>query len=135
MHAGSFRLRFIKRHLLMLMVAFGWLFIQSQMAIAAHGCHLSVQGENVMVQHLDHHMMMDNDAPQMDMMNTPLCEKHCVPDQAPKEGHHPSLVALPVSLTLSMVQPVYLSLSRDAGTLSPPAAGPPATIRFCRFRE
>lgn len=120
---------------MMLLMAFGWLFVQSQVALAAHGCHVSAQGETVMIQHADHQMMMDNSAPQMDVTDTPLCEKHCVPDQAPKENHHPSLMALPVSLTVTTPAPAYRSVSQDGWSLTPPAAGPPATIRFCRFRE
>ncbi|PDO87024.1 hypothetical protein [Kosakonia pseudosacchari] len=136
MYAGwLYRLRFMKRHLLMLLMAFGWLLIQSQVAIASHDCDVSVQGENMMVQHMNHQMAMPDTAPQMDMMKTPLCEKHCVPDLAQKDTDHTSLVALPVSLTLSVAEPVCDSVAHDGWSLTPPAIGPPATIRFCRFRE
>ncbi|QHM97232.1 DUF2946 domain-containing protein [Kosakonia sacchari] len=136
MHAGwLYRLRFIKRHLLMLLLAFGWLLIQSQVALASHDCSVSVQGEHMMVQHMDHRMMMSDSAPHMDMMKTPLCEKHCVPDLAQKDTDNASLVALPVSLTLVAAEPVCSPVAHDGWSLTPPAIGPPATIRFCRFRE
>lgn len=135
MHAGwLYRLRFIKRHLLMLLMAFGWLLIQSQVAIASHDCDVSVQGETVMVQHMDHMMMADS-APQMNVMKTPLCEKHCVPDLVQKDTPHQPLVALPSTLALAVVKPVCTDVSREGWSLTPPAAGPPATIRFCRYRE
>lgn len=118
----------------MLLVAFGWLLVQSQVAIASHNCDLQVQGERAMSQHMAHMMMPDN-APRMDMMKTPLCEKHCVPDVAQKDGGHPPLVALPVSLALVDVPPVCSPVVHEGWSLTPPAAGPPATIRFCRFRE
>lgn len=118
----------------MLLIAFGWLLIQSQVAIASHDCELRPSGESMMVQHMDHMMMADS-APNMNTMKTPLCEKHCVPDLVQKDVHHPSLVALPVSLTLAVADPVCPSAPHEGWSLTPPAAGPPATIRFCRFRE
>ncbi|WP_312691409.1 DUF2946 domain-containing protein [Kosakonia sp.] len=118
----------------MLLIAFGWLLIQSQVAVASHDCALSVQSGNVMVQHMDHRMMAGS-APQTNTLKTPLCEKHCVPDLAQKETPHPPLVALPVSLSVAVVRPVCHEMSREGWSLTPPAAGPPATIRFCRYRE
>ena len=102
----------------MLLMAFGWLLIQSQVAIASHNCDLSVQGENVMVQHMDHRMAMSDSAPQMDIMKTPLCEKHCVPDLAQKDTDHASLVALPVSLTLAVAEPACASVAHDGWSLT-----------------
>lgn len=87
MHAHwSHRLRFLKKHLLMLLLAFGWLLIQSQMALASHDCAIAPQGETVMMQHLDHQMTHPQVA------NAPLCDKHCVPDTVQKIDH-PPLVA------------------------------------------
>ncbi|MGP3593919.1 hypothetical protein [Vagococcus sp. WN89Y] len=135
MHAAwLYRLRFIRRHLAVLLVAFGWLLIQSQVAIASHDCALPSLQESRVVQHMNH-MMMAEKAPQTAEMKTPLCAKHCVPDMAQKEGDHQPLVALPVSATLAVAKPVCAPLSRERWSLTPPAAGPPATIRFCRFRE
>ena len=135
MHAAwLYRLRFIKRHLLMLLIALGWLLIQSQMAIASHGCALPVPGEAMAQQHL-HHLAMGDDAPKAHAMKAPLCEKHCVPDQVQKESHYPSLAALPATLTLAIAEPVCSAITSRSWVLTPPAVGPPATIRFCRFRE
>lgn len=135
MHAAwLYRLRFIKRHLLMLLIALGWLLIQSQMAIASHGCTLPVPSEAMAQQHL-HHLAMGDDAPKAHAMKAPLCEKHCVPDQVQKESHYPSLEALPATLTLAISEPVCSAITSRSWVLTPPAAGPPATIRFCRFRE
>jgi len=135
MHAAwLYRLRFLKRHLAVLLVAFGWLLIQSQVAIASHDCALPSLQESRGVQHMDHMMLADN-APPAAVMNTPLCAKHCVPDMAQKESGHQPLVALPVSVTLAVAKPVSTLLSCEGWSLAPPAVGPPATIRFCRFRE
>lgn len=129
MHAHwSHRLRFLKKHLLMLLLAFGWLLIQSQMALASHDCAIAPQGETVMMQHLDHQMTHPQVA------NAPLCDKHCVPDTVQKIDH-PPLVALPIAVTLDVVPLPSLAAPRSEWSLTPPAVGPPATIRFCRFRE
>ncbi|WP_312949733.1 DUF2946 domain-containing protein [Superficieibacter sp.] len=130
MHAhGIYRLRFLKKHLLMLLLAFGWLLIQSQMALASHDCALQPQGEAVMIQHLDHQMTHPAVA------KAPLCDKHCVPDTAQKITDHPPVVALPVAMTLDVMPLPCQAAPRSEWSLTPPAAGPPATIRFCRFRE
>lgn len=131
----SGRLRAMKRHLMMLLIAFGWLFIQSQVAIASHDCDLDMQGETVMAQHYDH--MMTDDAMQSPahLVKAPLCDKHCVPDVAQKDTSHPTPMALPVSITLAVAKPVCVDTVSEGWSLTPPAAGPPTTIRFCRFRE
>jgi len=129
MHAHwSYRLRFLKKHLLMLFLAFGWLLIQSQMALASHDCAINVQGEAVMMQHMDHQMN------QPQVAKAPLCDKHCLPDTAQKMDH-PPVVALPATLTLAVVPLPCQAAPRSSAFSTPPATGPPATIRFCRFRE
>jgi hypothetical protein len=141
MHTGWVsRLRAMKRHLMMLLMAFGWLLIQSQVAIASHDCDLDMQGATVMTQHYDHMMtgnVVSDSAmqPPVHAMKAPLCDKHCIPDVAQKETGHQSLVALPVSITLAVVKPVCVDTAQQGWALTPPAIGPPATIRFCRFRE
>lgn len=134
MHTGgSAGLHAIRRHLAMLLIAFGWLFIQSQVAIASHDCQLDVQGEAVIAQH--HHMMPETLTPSVHLAKAPLCDKHCVPDTAQKESGHFTPVALPVSVTLAVVAPVCIESPHEGWSLTPPATGAPATIRFCRFRE
>ncbi|AUC44257.1 hypothetical protein D083_3908 [Dickeya solani RNS 08.23.3.1.A] len=65
----------------------------------------------------------------------PLCEKHCLPDSASQDLPSLSLLALPVSdelLPVPTPEPVTVGSNR---WFTPPVAGPPAEIRFCRFRE
>ncbi|HEY4435919.1 MAG TPA: hypothetical protein VGN40_07130 [Lelliottia sp.] len=133
MHASwTYRLRFLKKHLLMFLFAFGWLLIQSQVAVASHDCTLSPRGESAMIQHMD---MMDT--PQHHQLSniSPLCEKHCVPDQVQKDPAQPQLVAIPATMTITLNTLSCSEVAHSAWSLTPPAAGPPATIRFCRFRE
>lgn len=125
----TYRLRFFRQHLTMLLVAFGVLVLQSQLALAAHQCDLNLMGDSTMLQHVQHQDMPSS------FMKTPLCEKHCVPDSAQKVADHSPVVALPVTLTLAVVSAPAQSAPRADWTLKPPAVGPPATIRFCRFRE
>nr|WP_097164654.1 hypothetical protein [Enterobacter sp. CC120223-11] len=125
----TYRLRFFRRHLAMLLVAFGVLVLQSQLVLAAHQCDLNLMGDSAMLQHVEHQKLPSS------TMKTPLCDKHCVPDSAQKLADHPPVVALPVTLTLAAVEIPCQSVSRADWTLKPPAVGPPATIRFCRFRE
>ncbi|WP_330984507.1 MULTISPECIES: DUF2946 domain-containing protein [Enterobacterales] len=125
----TWRLRFLRRHLTMLLVAFCVLILQSQLVIASHHCELSPLGDSAMLQHLEHQTMKQTE------MKTPLCEKHCVPENSPKPVEQPPVIALPASTTLALVDlPCEATMAAD-WTLKPPAAGPPATIRFCRFRE
>ena len=133
MHASwTYRLRFIKKHLLMFLLAFGWLLIQSQVAVASHQCSMDLRGEVATIQHME---MMAQPGPYYAAGASPLCEKHCVPDQVQKDPAQPHLVALPATMTLTLTTPECSSASHSAWSVTPPAVGPPATIRYCRFRE
>ncbi|MDY1036312.1 hypothetical protein GJV04_08765 [Enterobacteriaceae bacterium RIT714] len=133
MHASwTYRLRFLKKHLLMFLLAMGWLLVQSQVAVASHDCSLNLRGEMAMIQHTD---MVAKPLSHEVSVLSPLCEKHCVPDQAQKDPAQPQLVALPAAMTLTLNTPPCSATPHSAWSLTPPAAGPPATIRFCRFRE
>lgn len=133
MHASwTYRLRFLKKHLLMFLMAFGWLMIQSQVAVAFHSCTIDVRGEVAAIQHMD---MMATPGIHSAADASPLCEKHCVPDQAQKDPAQPQLVAIPAAMTLTLNSPECTSASHSAWSVTPPAVGPPATIRYCRFRE
>lgn len=127
-----YRLRYLKKHLLMLMFAFGWLLIQSQLAVASHDCAINVRGETATIQHLDMMAM-----PQHHAAPAPsgLCDKHCVPEQVQKDTGHPQLVALPAAMTVTLNAPDCAAVASSSSVVTPPAVGPPATIRFCRFRE
>ncbi|KNC93068.1 hypothetical protein [Trabulsiella odontotermitis] len=134
MHANWInRLRFMKKHLLMFLLAFGWLFIQSQIALAAHRCDIDMQGDIAAIQHQDH-QMAKGDMQQVNPQGS-LCEKHCIPDSSPKMPDHPVHAALPATLELVAVEQPCQTISDAAWSLTPPASGPPATLRFCRFRE
>lgn len=127
------RLRFIRKHLLMLLVAFGWLFVNSQLAVASHDCQIDVTSEAVSVQHSQHMQMADHGAKLK--TSGALCDKHCLPDVMQKDNGHSELVAIPVADSLALVVPECAPPLAPVATLTPPATGPPATIRFCRFRE
>ncbi|MEO3989568.1 DUF2946 domain-containing protein [Pseudocitrobacter cyperus] len=114
----------------MLLLAFGLWFIQCQVVIASHDCPLTPTGEVAMIQHMDH-QMSPHDSP----TNMSLCGQHCVPDSAQKTLDNTSLLAIPVVMALAVVMPSCVGREEEAWSLTPPAAGPPATIRFCRFRE
>lgn len=134
MHASRGNcLHCLRKYLLILLLAFCWLLIQSQVAIASHHCDLSVDGEAVMLQHQQHQMA--EATPVYNMMKGPLCEKHCVPDIMQKDPQHTPLIAIPATTTLAVVMPLCAETADSGWALSPPATGPPATIRFCRFRE
>lgn len=117
----------------MLLMAFGWLLIQSQVAVASHDCDLNVQGASIIAQHA--HMTAQPVPTQAHAMSAPLCDKHCVPDAAQKESGHSPQVAIPAALTLAVNLPDCETFTPTLWSLTPPAAGPPTTIRFCRFRE
>lgn len=72
MHASwTYRLRFIKKHLLMFLLAFGWLLIQSQVAVASHQCSMDLRGEVATIQHME---MMAQPGPHYAAGASPLCE-------------------------------------------------------------
>lgn len=126
-------LRVLRQHLWMLTMALGFLLVAGQTAQASHGCPLDVEGQVVSVQHQVH--MMADDASSSHAAASPLCEKHCVPDVMQKESPQIQLLALPVADTLAVIEPQCVYQTQSYWSLTPPAAGPPATIRFCRFRE
>lgn len=124
--------RFFRKHLLMLLLAFGWLFINSQVAVASHDCPVNIT-QALSVQH-NSHMLMSS-SKEMVKAKGSICEKHCIPDVMQKDNGHSSLVALPASGSLALVVPESTETVTPVALITPPATGPPATIRFCRFRE
>ncbi|WMY73301.1 DUF2946 domain-containing protein [Buttiauxella selenatireducens] len=127
------RLRFFRKHLLMLLMAFGWLFVNSQVAVASHDCPVNISLQSLSIQHSDHMLM--NSTRDLAKTKGMLCEKHCIPDVMQKDNGHTSLAALPTANTLALVVPECNETVSSVALISPPATGPPATIRFCRFRE
>ncbi|RPH26877.1 DUF2946 domain-containing protein [Buttiauxella warmboldiae] len=127
------RFRFFRKHLLMLLLAFGWLFVNSQVAVAAHDCPVDISAQSLSVQH-NEHMLMGNHRDGVKAKGT-LCDKHCIPDVMQKDNGHSSLAVLPATDTLALVVPECSETATSRALIAPPATGPPATIRFCRFRE
>ncbi|MCL2894689.1 hypothetical protein [Brenneria tiliae] len=124
------------------LLALCWLFLNAQLAIAGHQCDLAVGPDSPLMQHQAHLQQTTSHHSHHDVMpkptadqQTPLCEKHCVPDSIKKDNASLVLLALPVSSELALAdQPHAVNCASEAW-FSPPAAGPPAEIRFCRFRE
>jgi hypothetical protein len=127
------RWRFIRKHLLMLLLALGWFFVNSQVAIASYDCPVDMTAGPMVAPH-NGAMQMPEKAMQAKISN-PLCEKHCVPDVMQKDNGHSSPVALPVTNSLALIAPQCSTAVESTSYVTPPATGPPATIRFCRFRE
>lgn len=117
----------------MLLLAFGWLFVNSLVAVASHDCPVEISASSLSVQHSEH-VLMKNQWDRVKAKGT-LCDKHCIPDVMQKDNGYSSLVALPVTDTLALVTPECQEVVTSVALLTPPATGPPATIRFCRFRE
>ncbi|KHT39413.1 hypothetical protein SNR26_10225 [Pectobacterium brasiliense] len=124
------------------LLALCWFFLNAQLAIAAHQCDITlgqtsptIQQQRADIQQLSAHASHEIKASYVASPQTPLCEKHCVPDNVTQDNGSLALLALPVSGELVLADnPVTLSPTSDVW-LSPPAVGPPAEIRFCRFRE
>ncbi|MEQ9886811.1 hypothetical protein [Pectobacterium zantedeschiae] len=129
-----------------LLLALCWLFLNAQLAIAGHQCDMTLSQISPAIQHQAHLQQSDVQplsshahhavkASYAADQQTPLCEKHCVPDSVKQDNGSLALLALPVSSELVVADnPVMLNQACDTW-FSPPAAGPPAEIRFCRFRE
>ncbi|MCV9877978.1 hypothetical protein [Brenneria izbisi] len=125
------------------LLALCWLLLNAQLAIAAHQCDLTLNPTSTFMQHQSHlqpdpsHEMQNAGAmpSQMAEQQTPLCEKHCVPDTIKQDNANLTLLAIPPSSELALAsQPPSVDCASDVW-FSPPASGPPTEIRFCRFRE
>ncbi|MGM3161130.1 hypothetical protein [Dickeya undicola] len=125
------------------LLALCWLLLNTQLAVAGHRCGLSVMAAPVSIQHDAHRTQqsaaMSEMQPTSAMSSTadsgPLCEKHCLPDSANQDLSSLSLLALPASTELLPVQPPEQASHSNNNWFTPPVVGPPAEIRFCRFRE
>ncbi|MGI3106840.1 hypothetical protein [Dickeya fangzhongdai] len=125
------------------MLALCWLLLNAQLAVAGHRCELAVTAAPVSIQHDAHRMQPDVVMPDMPAAHvmqsaadvSPVCEKHCLPDSASQDLPSLSLLALPVNSELLPAQPPEPVTASSNSWFTPPVAGPPAEIRFCRFRE
>jgi hypothetical protein len=127
------RLRFAKKRAAAWLLMACWLLLNSQLAIANHNCELQLSAEAPMAQHMMH--MQQSAEPDQVLTTDPLCEKHCVPDSLKQDHANLTLAALPVSNELLLAAPVPQVHLSQATWQTPPIAGPPAEIVFCRFRE
>jgi hypothetical protein len=110
-----------------------WLLLNAQLALASHHCDLPASVASTASQHAGH--MQDASGEQHLQSQTPLCEKHCVPDSSKYDNGTLSLVALPASSSLMLAAVDVSEPLCSAAWTSPPIVGPPAEIQFCRFRE
>ncbi|KAA8999881.1 hypothetical protein FJU30_11310 [Affinibrenneria salicis] len=134
----TYRLRSHKRRWAWLLTLC-WLFVNAQLAVAGHQCDFPLANAPTAMQHQAHlhRQAAQNHDAHMDASAhaTSLCEKHCVPDNLQPDNASLALLALPVDYQLAPVAPSQSAAAQDSAWLTPPSAGPPAEIRFCRFRE
>ena len=129
------RLRFAKKRAAAWLLAVCWLLLNSQLAIASHNCNLQLTSAAPAAQHTMHMQAADPQADQM-QAEGPLCEKHCVPDSAQQDhGNLALATVLPASSELLVAAPQPQASFSRLDWQTPPIAGPPAEIVFCRFRE
>ena len=128
-------LRSRRRLLFALILLALWLLLNAQLALASHDCSMPVTALPAVLEHTEQ-MLHDND-PQQQHSAEPslLCEKHCVPDTVQKDSPHAPFVILPSQTDLHVSDWRNEPRIIDVAWLAPPIAGPPAEIRFCRFRE
>ncbi|MEE3660457.1 hypothetical protein V2I52_00690 [Brenneria sp. g21c3] len=124
------------------LLALCWLFLNAQLALAGHHCDLTINNVSPSVQHQAHLQQTTSHSSHHDAMpkhsagqQTPLCEKHCVPDTIKQDNASPALLALPVSSELALAAAPREANCASHVWFTPPVAGPPAEIRFCRFIE
>lgn len=112
-----------------------WLLLNLQLAVAAHH---GLQPQPVMPQVQVHHQPDGADVmPGMENAGQKvICDKHCDPDTAqPNPTTSLQLNALAGETALLVVSPQQESCAERIDWHTPPVTGPPAEIRFCRFRE
>lgn len=112
-------------------VAACWLLLNMQLALAAH--QMPIPASDVSVQH----SVADSPMPGMQhaAAQKMLCDKHCNPDNAQTSAPSLHLTALPVDTRLLLIASEQTPCIEQAQWQQPPVTGPPAEIRFCRFRE
>ncbi|ACS84973.1 hypothetical protein [Musicola paradisiaca] len=126
------------------LLALCWLLLNTQLAVASHACSLSIVAAPAVIQHQAHTQpsgmtMNHNMADSTPVANTadagPLCDKHCLPDSASQDTPSIALLALPTETELQLALPASTLVVAGPDWFTPPVIGPPAEIRFCRFRE
>jgi hypothetical protein len=122
------------------LVVLCWLLFNSQLVLAAHPCNpisnaanpqRVISAQSQAMPGMD--MSSDNGA-EPDTQKL-LCDKHCTGDMVKQDHDAQPLVALPVQTELAVPDVDADSQLATAHWSTPPIAGPPAEIVFCRFRE
>lgn len=129
------KLRCRRRRVFALILLAFWLLLNAQLALASHQCSMPVTALPATLEHTER--MLHDNAPQQQQTAEPglLCDKHCVPDNVQKDTQHAPFVVLPGPTELQVADWQNAPQTLDVAWLTPPIAGPPAEIRFCRFRE
>ncbi|MCG8706927.1 hypothetical protein JHU04_000098 [Brenneria sp. 4F2] len=124
------------------LLALCWLFLNAQLALAGHQCDMAISHVSPSMQHQAHLQQAAAQASHPDAVSkhkaeqaSPLCEKHCVPDTIKQDSSPPLLLAIPVDHQLALAAQPQEAICASHAWFSPPVAGPPAEIRFCRFIE
>lgn len=117
-----------------------WLLLSSQLALASH--HTGHDGESMasmpsmnmnmddtMSRYMQH--IVDMDMP----VHKILCDKHCHPDNGQVQNHKLQPDMLPANIEMRLAERQQNVCVQPVSYRTPPAIGPPAEIRFCRFRE
>ncbi|WP_213993691.1 hypothetical protein [Sodalis sp. dw_96] len=128
------KLRCRRRRMFALILLAFWLLLNAQLALAGHQCSMPVTALPAAMEHTES-MLHDNDPQQHAAEPGLLCDKHCVPDNAQKDSQHAPFAVLPSQTDLQVADWRDEPRIQDVAWLAPPIAGPPAEIRFCRFRE
>ncbi|QKJ87634.1 DUF2946 domain-containing protein [Paramixta manurensis] len=125
-------LRSGRRRLSVFLVALCWLALNAQLALAAHRCEMLPLPGAMAQHHASYHY---TSTPHSLKPPSPICEKHCTADPWQNDNGHVKIDTLPVVTTLIIQPPAQQIAVASPCWLMPPASGPPAEIRFCRFRE
>lgn len=108
-----------------------WVLLNAQLAVAAYNCDRITVPLPEEVQAVSMPGMNAGDMP----VKSLLCDKHCTPDNAQKTGQFHLADALMQGPAIRLVAAEISSSFSASYWLTPPVTGPPAEIRFCRFRE
>lgn len=113
-----------------------WLLLNAQLALAAHLCDMPVMVHSTST--ATHHgatSSMSHAAHISTMAKTPLCDKHCTPDNAQKTTSQLHLDAIAHDSGMQLVVATPALTPDEQNWLTPPRTGPPTEIVYCRFRE
>lgn len=120
-----------------------WLLLNAQLALAAHLCDISVIEQPLQTSTPAHHgsasnassVTMTHATHITAMAKTPLCDKHCIPDNVQKSASPLHLDAIAHDSSTLLALPEATTTPNENAWLTPPRTGPPAEIVYCRFRE